>query len=110
MLGNARRYMWNNLHINISSLPNGDHTSSHDAALRLLVVVVGGGGRSRRSGTGDGVFLRRNSNNVSRHILLEIFIGAVYVAAPARYVTAHFPLIYIPPNLVGSWLVVVGEG
>lgn len=60
--------------------------------------------RSRQSGTGDGVFLQRNSNNVSRHILLEIYIGTVYVAAPARYVTEHFRLIYITPKLVGSWL------
>lgn len=28
-LGNERLYMWNNLHINMSGLPNGDHPSSH---------------------------------------------------------------------------------
>lgn len=86
-------------------------TGTIHPAVRPCGFWLGGeGGRSRRSGTGDGVFLRRNSNNVSRHILLEIYIGAVYVAASARYVTAHFRLIYITPNLAGSWLVVVGEG
>lgn len=105
MLGNARRYMWNNLHINIFSLPNGDHTSSH-AALRLLVVVVGGGGaftaiwNRRRS-----VFAEELKQRVSAHFAGNIHRCCICGSACQICHSAFSSYLYHPEScgiLVGG--------